>query len=141
MRGDRVKERREALHLTQKELAETLKVSENTVIRIEKGRDPAVATLRLLAELFGVSVDWLLGMTSQPTHIRGEDELSAQERFVLFKFRQNREAVEQLIRAAELMAAGLGFGSAENSGGDGVQDKTVVNGTLETVRQGAESRK
>lgn len=63
----RIRELREQKQITQKELADTLKVAQNTISNWEKGiREPDSKILIKLAEIFGCSVDYLLGR-DEPT--------------------------------------------------------------------------
>lgn len=58
--GERVKKRRQALKLTQQELAKALNVTPQHISAIEKDkRVPALASLAKLAEELGVTVDYL----------------------------------------------------------------------------------
>jgi transcriptional regulator with XRE-family HTH domain len=64
--GRRVASQRALKDWTQAELGEALGITPTQVWRIENGQSNAsVATLRKLASLFGVTIDWLL---------RGEEE-------------------------------------------------------------------
>lgn len=66
--GVRIKEGRNALGLTQDELAKKLNVSGKSVIsNYEKGYSkPDLDTLAKMAKIFGCSVDYLLGRTDEP---------------------------------------------------------------------------
>jgi class 3 adenylate cyclase len=60
--GDRIRERREGLGLTQRDVAAALQVSNQAVSKWERGENaPDIEALAPLARLLGVSVDWLLG--------------------------------------------------------------------------------
>lgn len=60
--GKRLKELRESRHLRQKELAEVLGISRNTLASWEAGhRNPGMSAAQRLADYFGVSLDYLLG--------------------------------------------------------------------------------
>lgn len=62
--GKRLRELREAKGMTQKELGDVVRFSPSTIGMYESGRrDPDSDTLRVLAELFQVSTDYLLGRT------------------------------------------------------------------------------
>lgn len=59
-----MKEQREELALTQRELAEKLGMNAVTYLHYEKGqREPPLSVLADMAKFFGVSVDYLLGLT------------------------------------------------------------------------------
>lgn len=60
----RLKELREEKELTQRQLAAEIKTSQANVSRWEKGAfDPSTEWLIALAKFFGVSIDYLLGVT------------------------------------------------------------------------------
>ena len=60
--GERIKEARLRKRLTQKQLAKLLNVTDATVNRYEKNvRKPDAEMLKRIAEILGVSVDYLLG--------------------------------------------------------------------------------
>jgi len=59
--GQRIKMRRQALKLTQQELAEALGLTPQHISAIEKGkRAPSLPSLAKLAEELGVTIDYLL---------------------------------------------------------------------------------
>lgn len=61
--GNRIKERREELRLTQKELAEKAELSQPYVSQLEKGIfDPTAPVIIKLAAALGMSADELLGI-------------------------------------------------------------------------------
>jgi class 3 adenylate cyclase len=63
--GDRIKERRTRLRLTQADVANALQISAQAVSKWERGENaPDISILVALARLLGVSVEWLLGETS-----------------------------------------------------------------------------
>ena len=63
----RLKDIREDHDLTQREVAEYLHIRQNTYSQYENGqRGLPVETLIKLARYFGVSVDYILGLTDQP---------------------------------------------------------------------------
>ena len=63
----RLKELRKARHITQLKLAIDLNLTQNTISRYENGeREPGIAELLLIADYFGVSLDYLLGRSNNP---------------------------------------------------------------------------
>ncbi|NHM27964.1 helix-turn-helix transcriptional regulator [Desulfofundulus sp. TPOSR] len=68
MFSERLKEARKKKNLLQKELATLLGVSRTTVTSWENGtRVPEFETLRRIADVLEVSVDYLLGRTDDPS--------------------------------------------------------------------------
>ncbi|WP_035711003.1 helix-turn-helix domain-containing protein [Salibacterium aidingense] len=64
----RIKYLREHNGLAQKHVAEKLGIKNNTLSGYEAGRrEPDASTLNKIAEFYGVSVDYLLGRTDDPT--------------------------------------------------------------------------
>lgn len=61
--GNRIKELRKELNLSQTDLANILGVTAVTVSRYEGGRDPGTEVLMKLAKIFNVTVDYLTGFT------------------------------------------------------------------------------
>jgi transcriptional regulator with XRE-family HTH domain len=66
MLAERIRQLRTDRGLTQQELADTLGITQQAVGRWEKGlASPDTPTLPRLADLFGVSTDYLLGRTDK----------------------------------------------------------------------------
>jgi len=96
MLGKRLETCRIELNITKKEVAERLNIDQSTYGKYELGkREPDAETLQKLADLFGTSVDYLLGRTNikDPietiaAHHDGDDwteeELAEIERFKEF---------------------------------------------------------
>lgn len=62
-----LKELREKKGFTQEQLASALHLSKNAISHYEQGRnDPSIQTLQHIADIFDVSVDYLIGRTSIP---------------------------------------------------------------------------
>ncbi|MCR1952935.1 helix-turn-helix domain-containing protein [Clostridium sp. DSM 100503] len=62
--GDRLKELREKHGLTQEQLAKILNITRPTIAGYEtKGKQPDYEKLKILADFFNVSIDYLLGHT------------------------------------------------------------------------------
>lgn len=62
---DRLKKLREEKNLTQEQLGKLINSTDVTISRYEKGlREPDLDTLEQLANIFDVSVDYLLGLTN-----------------------------------------------------------------------------
>ena len=73
----RLKEARIAANLKQKEAAEKIEISNGSLSLYEKGkRGPDPETLTKLADLYNVSVDWLLGRFSSTRKGFGRDHKS-----------------------------------------------------------------
>lgn len=63
----RIRDMREDHDLTQRQLADILGMPQQQYYRYEKGyRDFPLDVLIRLSDLFGVSVDYLLGLTNNP---------------------------------------------------------------------------
>ncbi|MFA6450315.1 MAG: helix-turn-helix domain-containing protein [bacterium] len=63
--GARIRERRELLRLRQSDIAGALQISVQAVSKWERGENaPDITTLPELARLLGVSIEWLLGVTT-----------------------------------------------------------------------------
>ncbi len=67
MKFERVKELRKKGGLNQQALADLLGVGQRTYSRYERGEnDMSPETLIILADYYGVSVDYILGRTDEP---------------------------------------------------------------------------
>jgi len=63
----RVLQKRTELGLSQKELGKRAGVSQQTIDNIESGNTTRPRALPEIARVLGVSVDWLVGVTDDPT--------------------------------------------------------------------------
>lgn len=67
MLGDRIKERRKILGLTQKELGQKIGASEFTVSKYERSvNEPDIETLKKISSVLNCTVDYLIGKTDNP---------------------------------------------------------------------------
>ncbi len=104
--GDRLRQLRRANSLTQERTASLLNVERSTYAKYETNVSmPQQDTLLRLAELFGVSVDYLLGNTTVPTtvnELRGDGTLpglTQEETAMLTAFRRLSEEQRQTLMA------------------------------------------
>jgi DNA-binding XRE family transcriptional regulator len=76
--GKRVLLRRRDLNLTQAELATQAKISANTIARLERGvvQDLRGSHIVRLADVLGVSADYLLGRDQEPQRVSETTRLS-----------------------------------------------------------------
>lgn len=90
IRGDRVKERRRKFGLSQEELAEAVGVNQGQISDYEQSKgNPTATSLEGLAKSLGTSIDYILGLTDDPTPIDDNDPgiLKPKERLVIEKWR------------------------------------------------------
>ena len=65
--ADRLKECRKSIGKTQREVADALDISENGYQNYERNKnEPKMDTLIKFAEYFGVSIDYLTGLSDNP---------------------------------------------------------------------------
>ncbi|MDS1004755.1 helix-turn-helix transcriptional regulator [Clostridium sporogenes] len=89
MFGDRLKELREEKEMTQEELGKLLNVSRQTVSGYEAGAiEPSISNLVKLADIFNVSLDYLLGRTKERYNLNLENK-------------KNKELLLDLIKVIE----------------------------------------
>lgn len=114
--GNRIKEVRESSHLTQKELAEKIKLNHSVLSRIESGERPARdEEIKNISKALNVSTDYLLGVSPiKQVHDDIHDALKEDEELLEFwndlkereelkiLFKQTREldksTIQQVIR-------------------------------------------
>ncbi|MBP3232091.1 helix-turn-helix transcriptional regulator [Anaerovibrio sp.] len=104
MFGERLRTLREHQEMSQLEVAKKLDIMQNTYSRYERGiREPDYATLKKIANFFGVSIDYLLG-NDDPSL---EDDLSDLENIFMngrytiyahFPTDDEREMLRDLLR-------------------------------------------
>ncbi|MFV3012012.1 helix-turn-helix domain-containing protein [Clostridium botulinum] len=75
MFGDRLKELREEKEMTQEELGKFLNVSRQTISGYEAGAiEPSISNLVKLADIFNISLDYLLGRTKERYNLNLKDK-------------------------------------------------------------------
>lgn len=84
LNGDRLRNARERLGMTQEELAAELGFGHSQLNKYENNkRDPTLESLVKLARRLNVSVDWLVGLVDEPQQRLTEADLSAdQQRYI-----------------------------------------------------------
>lgn len=99
MRKDRLKQMRLKHHLTQAELADKLGADTKQISRWESGNGvPHAERLIDIAQILSVSVDYLLGVSDEPTIRVRVDNLSAEEMAVITAMRRGeREEALKII--------------------------------------------
>lgn len=115
--GQRITKARRYLGMNQKELCEKTNINEATLSRYENGiREPKAATLSKIAEVLGVSCDYLLGIT----HIRNYEssqndlnkdvesiyentkEMLSQEGLMLYGKPASKEDIDHILKAMKV---------------------------------------
>lgn len=97
MRAERLREARLKNHLTQEELAEKLNIDKMQISRWERGHKvPRGETLAELASSLNVSVDYLLGVSDEPTIRVRIDNLTIEEIAIITALRKgdDKEAIK-----------------------------------------------
>ncbi len=99
MIGDRLRQLRIETQLSQEKLAKELQVKPATVSRYENGtNEPDIKTIGWYAKRFGVSTDWIFGLTDDPTPYTPSAEVSQEAD------RQFNEAVDHEMTDDEISA-------------------------------------
>lgn len=68
--SEALKRFRKDFNLSQREVAEAAGILKPAYQRYEYGRDPAISVLYKLADVFNVSLDYLVGRTDNPAVLR-----------------------------------------------------------------------
>lgn len=90
---DRLKELRESAHLTQEGLAAKMEVSKGAIGNYETGRRaPDPDTLELIADIFNVDVDYLLGRTNTIP------EYNLEEQWLVNCYRETDEEIKTAVK-------------------------------------------
>jgi transcriptional regulator with XRE-family HTH domain len=88
-RSDRLKQQREHLNLSQRELARRCGFSEALIRKYEEGiSDPAGYFLKMISENLNVSSDYLLGLTNDPRGHLGDAQVADEEKEMIEMFRR-----------------------------------------------------
>lgn len=75
----RMRDLREDLDMKQSALAEALNISQSAISGYECGREPPLEVIFQYAEYFGVSVEYLLGLTNEKKPVSKEDERAIED--------------------------------------------------------------
>jgi transcriptional regulator with XRE-family HTH domain len=99
LQTDRLRNLRLKMNLDQDELAAALGKGYRQVHRYENGQsEPPASVLAHLAKIFGVSADYLLGLTDQPRGTYEEPDLNSSERLLILAFRSwDLESIIQIL--------------------------------------------
>jgi transcriptional regulator with XRE-family HTH domain len=101
LHGKRLRELRQRRGYTQEELAALLNLGQRQIPRYESGEtDPSADIIARMARALGVTADYLLGLTDEPSGHLAEDSLSPMERKLITAMRHGL-----LIEALEALAA------------------------------------
>ena len=94
---NRIKQLREEKHMTQVRLSIELGVSQETVSAYEKGKYyPSFLSLVKLSEIFGVGIDYIMGLTDVRCAVGG---LCEKESLVIENFRKLSETDREKVLA------------------------------------------
>ena len=94
---NRIKELRELHRMTQIRLSIELEVSQETISAYEKGKyHPSFQTLVKLSEIFGTSIDYIMGLSDQ---INAGVAVSKQEDMILSYLRRLDERQKERVLA------------------------------------------
>lgn len=99
MRGDRLRELRDEFGYSRERLAVLLEISESSIPRYENGQNiPSADVVLKIAKLFGVTSDYLLGLSDERDG-RAEENFSPSERAALTAWRNKnyREAIRIIV--------------------------------------------
>jgi transcriptional regulator with XRE-family HTH domain len=88
--GERIRQRRKGLHLSQESLAELIDSSQKQISKYENGEDkPSSDVVHRLSQSLNVSADYLLGLTDIPERpMRGQADLDQDEIELLNMYRR-----------------------------------------------------
>lgn len=103
LRADRFRDLRLKHEYTHEELAELLEIGTRQIARYESTETvPSAEILARIAKLFGVTSDYLLGLSEEPTPRVDEGDLSEQERKIIAALRDGDrlEAIKEIIGVA-----------------------------------------
>lgn len=105
--GDRLRAAREKKGLSQIEVFRRIKINNKTLSRYENGgTEPDIDTLKLLAELYDVSINYLTGFDEDERKEKTKEELIIEEKMKLAEQIINlpeaeRKLIEDMIRTLQ----------------------------------------
>lgn len=97
--NERLKSLRTEKGITQEELANRLNLPQSTIRRYESGNTslPKHERLKLLADFFNCSVDYLLGRSDSADSLNNEDDLTDEEKKFISIFRNLEKDDKQYL--------------------------------------------
>jgi transcriptional regulator with XRE-family HTH domain len=102
--GQRIKEERLKRQLTQEKMAENLDVSASYLGQIERGeRNPTLDTLVMIANNFGVTVDYLLRDSLKAYREEDQEEWN---RLIEGRTSEEKRALMEIVRACLRLGGG-----------------------------------
>ncbi len=112
---NRIRSLREERGWTQTELGRMLNVKDSAVSKYETGRIPLTAdTLRVLSEVFGVTVDYILGLSSErsPSCSSGSSSLEG----LSPEAKEKAKEYIEMLKTLEAVKSGPGVMDLEKEG-------------------------
>lgn len=98
MRGDRIREKRESLGLSQTDLAEQVGTGQKRVSAWERGESGATDDMIVgLARALQTSSDWILGLTDDPTPRPGDLIPKEEKAIALWRRGEITEAIKVMV--------------------------------------------
>ncbi|RKX48746.1 MAG: XRE family transcriptional regulator [Thermotogae bacterium] len=102
--SQRLKELRTSFGLSQRELAQAIKLSPGMISMYEAGKKtPTIDVLSRLVDFFDVSADYLLGLTDDPTPKSGELPAFIKERLKKLENIEQKNYPQRLREIAEML--------------------------------------
>ncbi len=99
--GNRIKEQRKRLNLTQEDLGKLINVTKVSICCYEKGtRTPTLETLKVLAEVFDTDINYLLGNDSYEVAENDNNysiHMSKEEMIFIREIRKNEKLYKLMI--------------------------------------------
>lgn len=125
--GERLREFRKSLKLTQREFGDRLQLKPNSIAQIEGGRNTSDQTIRMICREFGISEEWLrtgVGDMYAPKEEDALDELVKQrklsdpdriliEKFLNLKPAEREAVIKYITELAEKINATKALETAE----------------------------
>ena len=99
--GERIKQVRVSFHLSQRDFCKKINIPQIRLSEIEKGKtNPSFSALQSIADVFSVSLDWLLLNKGQMTYAQPlkEYDISPEELQILVDFRKLSETNKHKIQ-------------------------------------------
>lgn len=103
--GNRIKQRRIQLEMSQQDLADILRTTQQQIYRYEAGKNnPTSDVIIAVAKALDTSTDWLLGLTDDVKPFQGESDLTDMEREMInIMRRKSPDQQRQLVDVARVI--------------------------------------